>query len=88
MRLAALTLIGSLAVAAAVPASAAPAVAKITAPTVSNVIAVSGGCGPAFHRDYWGYCAPNRYYGYAYGAPGWYGYPYARAYYRPHWRHW
>ncbi len=80
MRFAALTLIGSLTLAAAaLPANAAPAIARADAPMASNVIEVSGGCGPAGHRDYWGYCRANYYYGGGYGY-GWYGPRY--------WRHW
>jgi|SwirhisoilCB1_FD_contig_31_18481432_length_439_multi_3_in_0_out_0_1 hypothetical protein len=84
MRFAALTLIGSLSlVAAALPANAAPAVARADVPVASNVIEVSGGCGPAGHRNPWGYCVAN-FYGY-----GWYGYPrYAGHYYHPYWRRW
>ncbi|HEX3954198.1 MAG TPA: hypothetical protein VHW90_11530 [Stellaceae bacterium] len=78
MRFAAFTLIGSLTLAAAaLPANAAPALARADAPTASNVIEVSGGCGPAGHRNPWGYCRPNHYYNY-----GWYG-PYHH-----HWHHW
>lgn len=82
MRLAALTLIGSLALAAApmAAASAAPVIpAAPAAAATANLIQVSGGCGPAYHPNGWGYCVPNYY-----GNPGWYGY----GYYRPHWGHW
>jgi hypothetical protein len=85
MRLAALTLISSLAL-AAVPAAAnaAPAAPSAAVPTTANLVQVSGGCGPAFHRNRWGYCAPN-YYSYA----GWYNYnPYFQwGYDHPRWRH-
>ena len=68
MRLAALTLIGSLALAGvAGSANAAPAVPNL--PQSSNLVHVAGGCGPAYHRDGWGYCVPN----YSYRAPVWYG---------------
>ena len=82
MRLAALSLISALTLAAAAtPAIAAPAIAKADAPEASNVIQVSGGCGPYGHRDYYGYCRANGYYG---GGYGWYGYPH----YNHYWRHW
>ena len=87
MRLAALTLISTLAL-AAVPASAnaAPALPNLPAPAAANLIQVSGGCGPAFHRNPWGYCVAN--YGYGYG----YGYGYYRPSfgwgYHPYWHHW
>ena len=88
MRLAALTLIGTLAL-AAVPASAnaAPAIPHLAAPGAANLIQVSGGCGPAYHPNPWGYCVPN-YYGYGYA--GWYGYHrhYAWGWFHPHWHHW
>ncbi len=77
MRFAALTLIGSLTLAAAaLPANAAPAIARADTPATSNVIEVSGGCGPAGHRNPWGYCVANYYYG---GGYGWYG---------PHYHYW
>ena len=88
MRLAALTLISSLAL-AAVPASAnaAPAIPHSPAPVA--VTLVSGGCGPGLHPDYYGYCVPNQYgYGGGYGG-GWYGPHYGwGGYYHPHWHHW
>ena len=66
MRFAALTLIGTLALAGvAGSASAAPAVPNL--PQASNLIQVSGGCGPGYHPNGWGYCTPNYY------APAWYG---------------
>jgi hypothetical protein len=88
MRLAALTLISSLAL-ATVPAAvnAAPSAPGVPAPTSANLVQVSGGCGPAFHRNPWGYCAPN-YYGYGYGYAGWYNNrPYNWGYRHPRWRH-
>src|SRR3954469_6224120 len=58
MRTAVLTLLGSLVLsAAAMPANAGPAIAKPGAPTVSNVIQVSGGCGQRYYRDVYGYCS-------------------------------
>jgi hypothetical protein len=88
MRLAALTLIGSLALAGvAGSANAAPAAPNL--PQFSNLIQVAGGCGPYSHRDGWGYCVPNYY-----GAPAWYGgyySPYYRGpyygHYYPRWHH-
>ena len=85
MRLAALTLISTLAL-AALPAAAiaAPAAPSVPAQAPANVVQVSGGCGWAFHRDAYGYCEPN-----GYGYRGWYGYhPYYHwGYYHPYW-HW
>jgi len=56
--------------AAAVPASAnaAPAVPSVPAAASANLVQVSGGCGPAFYRDAWGYCVQNPY-GYGYATP-------------------
>ena len=90
MRLAALTLIGSLALAAAsASANAAPAIPNLAAPTAANLVQVSGGCGPAYHPDAWGYCVPNNY-GYGYGGGyggGSYGPHYGWGYYHPHHHH-
>ena len=88
MRLSALTLISSLAL-AAVPAvaNAAPGAPSMPAQASANLVQVSGGCGWAFHRNAWGYCVPNPY---GYGYAGWYGYhgPYYHwGYYHPYW-HW
>ncbi len=93
MRLAALTLISSLAL-AAVPAlaNAAPAIPNVPAPISANLMQVSGGCGPAFHPNPWGYCVPNHYaYGYGYGYGGWHGYygpHFGWGYHHPNWHHW
>jgi hypothetical protein len=78
MRAAVLTVLGSLALsAAAMPANAGPAITKPGAPTVSNVVQVSGGCGPYYYRDIYGYCQPYNYgYPATYAYPAWYGYPY------------
>jgi hypothetical protein len=89
MRLAALTLISSLAL-AAVPASAnaAPVIPNLPAPTAATLMQVSGGCGPTMHPNPLGYCVPNHY---GYGYSGWYGYHglhYGWGYYHPHWHHW
>ena len=81
MRLAALSLIGSLAIGSlalagvAGSANAAPAVPNLPLP--SNLIQVSGGCGSGAYRDGWGYCVPNYY-----RSPAWYGYGY-NPYYGP-----
>jgi hypothetical protein len=78
MRTAVLTLLGSLALsAAAMPANAGPTLAKPGAPTVSNIIEVSGGCPWGYFRDFYGYCQPYTYA--AYGTPAWHG--------NPHWHH-
>ena len=83
MRFAALTLIGTLALAGvAGSASAAPVAPNL--PQASNLIQVSGGCGPAYHRDGWGYCSPN-YYAAPVWSGGYYG-PYYGGYY-PRWHH-
>src|SRR3954470_8668067 len=78
LRTAVLTLLGSLVLsAAAMPASAGPTIAKPGAPTVSNVIQVSGGCGQWYYRDLYGYCQPYNYgYPATYTYPAWYGYSY------------
>lgn len=34
----------------------------------AHIILVAGGCGPAFHRNPFGACVPNRF-AYVYGAP-------------------
>jgi hypothetical protein len=90
MRFAALTLIGSLALAGvAASANAAPGVPNLPAP--SNLIQVSGGCGPGYHPNGWGYCVPNYYRtpvwhgGYGYGP--YYGGVYYGGYYPRHHRH-
>src|SRR5215208_673406 len=71
MRTAVLTVLGSLALsAAAMPANASPAIAKLGVPTVSNVVQVSGGCGQWFYRDIYGHCQP-----YNYSYPATYAYP-------------
>ena len=93
MRLAALTLIGALGLAAtAVSARAAPVVPNLDAHQASGIVQVWGGCGPAFHPvpGHWSqwrggwvapHCAPNHYrpYGNYYRPYG----PYAG--YRPYW---
>ena len=82
-------LVASLALTAtALPASAAPmAVPEKAGITASNVITVSGGCGPAFYRNHFGYCVPYTYPA-AYAYPGWYGYPYYAVRHHDHrWHH-
>ena len=84
MRTAVLTLLGSLVLsAAAMPANAGPTIANPGAPTVSNIIEVSGGCGHGFYRDVYGYCQPYNYnYAAWYASPVRYGQP------QPPWHHW
>ena len=80
MRFAALTLIGSLTLAALPAANAAPVIPAVPARASANLVAVAWGCGPAFHPNAWGYCVPN-YYGY----PVWGAY---YGHYRPYWHPW
>ena len=98
MRLAALSLIGALGLAAtAVPARAAPVVPNLDAHQASAIVQVWGGCGPGFRpvpghwsrfRGAWvpPHCAPNYARPYAYSRPYAYyggGYPYyPHRYYR------
>jgi|GraSoiStandDraft_51_1057287.scaffolds.fasta_scaffold792737_2 hypothetical protein len=61
MRLAAPTLVGALILAAtAVSANAAPTAPNLAGAQQPHVIPVAQGCGPAWHRTYWGECVPNR----------------------------
>jgi hypothetical protein len=46
---------------------------------------VSGGCGPAFHPNPWGFCVVNHY---AYGYGGWHGYYGPHYGWGYHWHHW
>ena len=65
--------------AGSVAAQAMPAGSVAGTGAAPDVILVSGGCGPAFHRGPFGGCRPNgffRPYGYRYG----YGRPYYRGY--------
>ena len=74
MRVPALALLSAfgLATAAIGGASAAPVTAAMPAPEVSNIVQVAQGCGRGFHRNYRGFCVPNRVYRpYAY-APRYY----------------
>jgi hypothetical protein len=86
MRLAALTLIGSLALAGvAGSANAAPAVPNL--PQFSNVIQVAGGCGRGYHPNAWGYCTPSYYASRPVWYGGYYSPYYARPYYAGHHHH-
>jgi hypothetical protein len=86
MRTAVLTLLGSMVLSTAtMPANAGPTATNPGAPTMSNVVQVSG-CGWGFYRDMYGYCQPYNYAAW-YGAPSWYGDPYPHWYYRDHYRH-
>jgi hypothetical protein len=89
MRTAVLTLLGSLALStAAMPANAGLTIAKPGAPTVLNVVEVSGACGWGYYRDIYGYCQPYNYgYAAAYGYPAWYGHPNPHWHHRHHYRH-
>jgi len=78
---------------AAVPASAMPFGSMAGADRADpGVTLVAGGCGPGFHRNYYGRCIPNGY-GYGYAAPhvyryGYYYHPYHRYYgYHPYHRY-
>ena len=100
MRLATLTLIGAIGLAAvAVPARAAPLAPDLAASPRGNIVQVWGGCGPGFrpvpgHWSQWRgawippHCAPNHYgggyYGRGYGG-GYYGGGYGGGY--PYWQH-
>jgi hypothetical protein len=99
MRLAALTLVAGLVIAAAgVSANATPMLPNLNDQSASNIIEVAQGCGRAFHRNRRGFCVPNyRPYAYrpyrpyyrAYVYPRPYVYPYYGGgyYHRPH-RYW
>jgi hypothetical protein len=61
MRIATLTLIGALGLAAsAVSASAAPAAPPAAAPHAANIVATAGGCAWGFHPNRWGHCVRSR----------------------------
>jgi len=78
MRVAALTLAAAIGLtAAAVSANAAPAIPHPTAPQASNIVLAAGGCGWGFHRNYRGFCVPNR-------RPYYRPYGYYRPQYRPY----
>ena len=74
MRMAALTLIGALGLAASMTgANAAPVVPGPVIPQASNIVQAAWGCGWRFHPNRWGRCVPNRY-GYYTPRPYWRGY--------------
>ena len=74
----ALLVLGTLGLmAAAVSASAAPAVPNLGTQQTANIVQVAGGCGPGFHPNRWGRCVPFRY-GYYGPRPHWRGGYYAR----------
>jgi hypothetical protein len=58
MRLAALTVGALILAAAAGSANAAPLAPNLPAPQQPNLIPVAQGCGPGWHRNYWGDCIP------------------------------
>jgi hypothetical protein len=61
MRVPTLALLGAFALAAsAVSASAAPSVSSMPNPEISNIIPVAQRCGRGFHRNYRGFCVPDR----------------------------
>ena len=60
-------------------AQAMPAVAAADGAD-AQVILISGGCGPAFHRGPFGGCRPNGFYGRPFGYHRFYGYH--RGFYR------
>jgi hypothetical protein len=60
MRPAALTLGALILAAAAGSANAAPGAPTPAGVQQPNLIPVAQGCGPAWHRTYWGECVPNR----------------------------
>jgi hypothetical protein len=78
MRIATLTLLGAIGLAASsVPARAAPTGPVPVIPQASNAVQVAGVCGWAFHRNRWGQCVPNRrgyHRPYRYWQPYWPGY--------------
>jgi len=74
MRMAALSLIGAVCLAAsAMTANAAPAVPSPAGQPGSDIVQVAGGCGPGLHPNLRGRCIPNRY-GYYRARPAWRGY--------------
>jgi hypothetical protein len=74
MRIAALSLVGAVCLAAsAVAANAAPVAPSPAGQPGSNIVQVAGGCGWSFHPNRWGRCVPNRY-GYYRARPHWPGY--------------
>jgi hypothetical protein len=85
MRPAALVLAGTLGL-VVMSASAAPVVPNPGPRQGANIIQTWGGCGWGFHPTPWGYCVPNRRWGY-WHRPWWrHRYWYGGGYY-PYWRH-
>ena len=85
MRLAALTLMGALGLAAsAVSANATPIAPALGGQQASNIVDVRWGCGRGFHPNRWGRCVPYRW-SYNRGYRPYYRY-YGGGYY-PHWRY-
>jgi hypothetical protein len=80
MRLAALAVVSAFGLTvASASAGAVQIVPMLDDQQASNIIQIAGGCGRGFHPNRWGYCAPNRRYGYRYR-------PYYRYSYRPYYR--
>jgi hypothetical protein len=74
MRIAALSLVGAVCLAAStVAANAAPVAPSPAGQPGSNIVQVAGGCGWNFHPNRWGRCVPNHY-GYDRVRPHWRGY--------------
>ena len=81
MRIAALSLVGAVCLAAsAMAANAAPTVPSPASQPEANIVQVAGGCGWAFHPNRWHRCVPNHRYGYYRPGPHWRGY-YGGGYY-------
>jgi hypothetical protein len=77
MRIAALSLVGAVCLAAsALAANAAPAAPSPASRPGHHVIQAAGGCGWGFHRNRWHRCVPVRY--------GHYNRPYWRGFYGPY----
>ena len=75
MRFAGLTFVAAFGLAlSAVSANATPLAPGIDTQRGSNIVEVAGGCGPGFHPNQWGRCAPHRH-GYYRGQHA--GYPYS-----------
>ena len=62
MRVTALAFLGAFGLAASVAAASAAPVAPAmpAAPEASNIVQVAQRCGRGFHRNYRGFCVPNR----------------------------
>jgi len=80
MRIAALSLVGAVCLAAsAMTANAAPAAPSPAGQPEANIVQVAGGCGWGFHPNRWHHCVPNRH-AYYRARPYWRGY-YGGGYY-------